>query len=326
MKINVEDEIKTIVAENLLKSLLGQSVERPNLDFKREWPDLSSKGKGYYEFLKDTCSIANTVSDKYGLIVYGYDDKSKKFKPSKFSDCGLRDSSDLYNLLNKNITENFQIEIYAIDYKNNPVNVLLIERSLARPHVIKEYKKIKNKNGEQLETIYENYIPVRKETGTFPATKYDLDLMYYDRKNLVFDKRIFGKILSATLYEFRGFTVILTIENLGIRHVAFRNFHLVISPNNGKKQQLEALSFTNLEDDLTINPGDRNLKITPNSISDIQLIFSGYLGENKVTNLVRDNSFECSILGEDIDGKKYYWSFRDIVFLNDDVNDGIHVL
>lgn len=147
------EEVQLIVEFSIQKCISGHSIERPNLEFKSKWPILNKKGEGYYKFIRNLCSIANSTSDKFGIIVFGFDEKGGEFVKTDFRDTGLRDTSELQKLITKNVTEPFPIEIHTIDIGNNTLNIIIIKKSYAKPHVMGEYKTFK---GDNITTVYKN--------------------------------------------------------------------------------------------------------------------------------------------------------------------------
>ena len=99
-------------------------------------------------------------------------------------------------------------------------------------------------------TIDENRIFIRKDTGTESANKYDIDFMYYDRKNVVPDYHViidaikidFGNYINRN--EAVQFVIFFSIENLGKRPIAINNITL------RAKQETHQVDF-NLEGKLT---------------------------------------------------------------------------
>lgn len=65
------------------------------------------------------------------------------------------------------------IECYSYIIENHTIYVLEVPFSNNRPHIIKQHKNI------------QNFISMRKSTSTRPVDKFDLDLMYSEKNNLV---------------------------------------------------------------------------------------------------------------------------------------------
>jgi hypothetical protein len=223
------DEIRRIVESYLEQDMDGQEIENPKCDFKARWYNLSETN-GISEFLKDSSAIANTFGPD-GFIIIGYDSKKKAFEDASFSDSGLRDSSLLSDLINKRIDRLFDIAVYDFVINENKVSVLHIPPSIDKPHVIRNHK-TSDKAGNAREE--QHRIFVRKGTSTYPASKNDIELMFYDRKNIVPDYKILCSYhvdtLSINANSFHNGSarqitetkanMSLVLENLGKRPVA----------------------------------------------------------------------------------------------------------
>jgi Putative DNA-binding domain len=222
--------IETLVTSYVEQSIQGLDKENPKFDFKATWYDLKSP-KDISEFLKDTTSIVNTVGPD-GFIVIGFDDRKKEFTQATFRDSKLRDSSDIINLISGKVDGLFILNTIDIEVRGNKLSIIHIPPSIDKPHVIKKY--ITYETDGQLKKEEENKIWVRKNSRTFPASKYDIDLMYYDRKNILPDYE-----LQANFYWKRSvininhddklqFDTYLTIENTGRRSVAISQMSMTL--------------------------------------------------------------------------------------------------
>lgn len=222
--MNIE-EIERLITSYLEQSIGGLDKENPKFDFKKKWYNLTNLNE-INEFLKDASSIANTFGPD-GFIVIGFDENLKTFSSTTFSDSGLRDSSNIINLINKNVDRLFDLNTIDIKYKDNCLSVIHIAPSIDKPHVIKLYRKF-GKDGKEMSQV-ENKIFVRKNSNTFSASKYDLELMYYDRKNLIPDFQIHANYhLSSIVFNINHedriqYTSYITLENSGRRPVAINS-------------------------------------------------------------------------------------------------------
>ena len=105
-------------------------------------------------------------------------------------------------------------------------------------------KKIKLRNYMKFKTAeapkdFQNAIFVRRGSTTGFAGKNDLELMYYDRKNLLPDYRIFSSfpyqtldlILTETMADYNVFkaTISLSLENAGSRPIAIIKFVILLN-------------------------------------------------------------------------------------------------
>lgn len=216
------ETIKIKVKEHIEQSIAGLSKEDVKFDFKAKWHDLST-GPGRNEFLKDTSSIANTFGLD-GFLVYGFDDKANQFTGAKFSDSKLRDSNELYGVLIKGLGVAFDLNHYDIEIDGNYLSVLHIPPALNKPFLILNYQKW-DKKGKIREEKQKNFI--RKNTGTFEATKNDIEIMYYDRKNIIpeYDAQIsLLKLGSRSDGYFK-----ITIENTGRRPICINSLYLIVA-------------------------------------------------------------------------------------------------
>lgn len=281
------EELKKEIKKLISQSFEGQEIENPKIDFKAKWYDLSKNSIELYEFLKDTSSIANTFGLD-GYIIIGFDEKNKSYNKACFNDCGLRDTSDLYPLIIRRVSEPFDINVYDIEIEGNSLSIIHIPNSINKPHVIKNYKKVK-KGNVQFEN--QNVIFVRKSTGIFNANKYDLDLMYYDKKNNIpeYEVRIdvtHSKFSNQTgdSSGFISYYPRFSIENLGRRPVAIRDIKIVID-----ELEMEFSLTRNLE--LTLraeNEKGKSMIISPNNIK--FYTFFHFKTRGKITNPLEEKS------------------------------------
>ena len=170
----MDEKMIAQIATYLQQSLDGQTMENPKFDFKLEWPDLTSD-EGKNRFVKLTSAIANTFGPD-GFVIYGFDERKKVFKESVFADCKLRDSSDLPSLIAKRVDPLFPIHHYDISILDKKLSIIHVPPSIDKPHVIKS---LVVDGKEELNRIF-----VRRSTGTFIANRHEIELMYYDRKNI----------------------------------------------------------------------------------------------------------------------------------------------
>lgn len=215
------------------------------MDFKRDWYDLKIP-QGINEFLKDTTSIVNTFGPD-GLLIIGFDDERKEFKSAGFKDSGLRDTSAITGLINRKVDRLFDLNIIDAEVDGNLLSLIHIPASIDKPHVIRLYQtfhsdgKVKKKE--------EHKIFVRKGSRVFPASKYDIELMYYDRKNIIPDYEIHVNynVATTTFNVDHNRRVMLTsyftIENTGRRPVAISQANLKVTfTGEGESEVLEFAS------------------------------------------------------------------------------------
>lgn len=176
-----KDQCTEIIKDAILKSQNGLSVEYTKFDFKAKWYDLNNE-KQQNDFIKDSSAMANTFGLD-GLIVIGFDEKSKEFHQTKFAYSGYNDTSRIYSLLSKRLSVPFAIDIWDESIDGNNLSVIHIPPSLEKPHVIladKKFDKDGTQSGKEDQRIY-----VRHGSTNRLATSYDLELMFYDRKNII---------------------------------------------------------------------------------------------------------------------------------------------
>ncbi|OKS85837.1 AlbA family DNA-binding domain-containing protein [Mucilaginibacter polytrichastri] len=224
-------DIKTIeleVKNTILKSLAGSEAENPKIDCKAKWYDLKQESQ-IHEFLKDTSAIANTFGLD-GYIIIGYDTKSQNFTDSYVKDSNLKDESEIMGIIARHVESVYTVNVYDIMFEDHKLSVIHIPPSLYKPHVIKNYKRFKqDKITDHLQRIF-----VRKGTTTAIANKNDLELMYYDRKNIIpdYDVRVNANAVSknflmnstAGVITYLGLQLNLIVENIGKRPIAIVKF------------------------------------------------------------------------------------------------------
>jgi predicted HTH transcriptional regulator len=141
-----EAEIKKKISQSIELSSQGLSQEHPKFDFKHQWYNLKDN-KEINEFLKDACAIANTPGGD-GFIVIGFDEKTKEFYPARFSDSGLRDTSDINGIVRSKVDPEIEINILDVLYDEHPISVLHIPESINKPYVIKQFMRFSKPNQE----------------------------------------------------------------------------------------------------------------------------------------------------------------------------------
>jgi len=261
------EEVKKEISSLLSLSLSGQEIENPKVDCKRQWYNFNSE-EDKSKFLKDSSSIANTVGLD-GFIIIGYDEKNKTFFDAAFSDCGLRDTSDLNGIINKNVNRFYDISNHDIVYDGHKLSILHIPPSFDKPHVLTCYKNFKNGIPKE----EKHRIFVRKGTSSDYATKYDLEFMYYDRKNVIpeydistsmnLDKmELYPNIYQNEIYGVR-LQVKFTFENIGRRPIAIVliDFQCSFDPPD---EEINIEFTTGMLDPIIIHPNemiDKEMKL-----------------------------------------------------------------
>jgi hypothetical protein len=197
--------------------------------------------------------MANTVGLD-GFIVIGYDDRDRTFHPVTFTDSQLRDTSELPGVIIRHVDRAFDMHYYPITVKSHTLNVLHFPPSLDKPHVIRLHRTW-SKDGvmrQEPQRVYH-----RIGSRTVEADKYAIDLMYYDRKNVEPEYKVYGTIAQSTIkfsniMDYRisnnrsiGAQLALHIgfENVGKRTIAVKGVTAIV-PNMLTVAFDEQLYFT----------------------------------------------------------------------------------
>ena len=209
-------KIKTFLEHSIERLKNQEQVEEAKVEFKRKWYDFSNKENRKItesEFLKDLVSIANTPGPE-GYLIIGVDEKSGMLFNSPLNNSGLGDLTNIRNLIVKYVDLPVRFDFQEIKLDEKILSIFRVPPSLDKPHVIKLYI---SKSGAE----HQNFIPVRKLTGIFPASRSDIEFMYYDRKNIEPEYALEIKTFKPHL-AFNGFTSTRKIEtNL---ELCFQNF------------------------------------------------------------------------------------------------------
>lgn len=315
-KVKLEKFLQQTISE--IKA--GGQSENPKLELKRQWYDLkdsdSSRKQEESEFLKDLVALANTPGLE-GYLVIGIDDKTGKIFHNPLANSGLQDKADLYKLVVKTVVEPVDFELYEIFIPDNQsrkmVSVLVVPPSLAKPHIIKYYR---SKSDKEIE----NYIPVRKGTSVFPATKYDIDFMYYDRKNAepeyALDILSYKQEINFKTCENKIIAELqLVFQNYGRKPIALVESTLLIHksgvPFMGVDSDLEFRLNEYVEPYVQrarSNIGFRFLKVPSNQIETLRLVYVMQCGKDERKKWIGplcNQNFRFSITAKDINNREY---------------------
>jgi hypothetical protein len=280
-------DIERIVKSYLEASKGGMSVENPKFDFKREWYRLNDK-KGINAFLKDTSAIANTFGPD-GCIVIGYDDKTKQFHSSKFSDCGLSDSNLVNGIISKGCDQIFALHTFDTVIDGQHLSLIHIPPSVDKPHLVRNHQTYDQEGNLKKEE--QHRIFVRRGTSSEIATKHEIELMYYDRKNILPEYQVSSYLSLNTCYfesivfnnKFNGirFRTHLTIENTGRRPIAIVNISFGIELFYDEKYNFSTNDLTR-----------KNILVSPGNIWTGEITFliedSKRVNENTIHQLLID--------------------------------------
>jgi hypothetical protein len=245
------EQIEKTVAKYIIDSQNGLEIENPKVDFKRQWYDLSDSD-GINEFLKDTTAIANTVGFD-GYIIIGFDDKKNEFYDATFSNSKLKDSSQIPDIIIRGCSNLFDVNTYDIEYQGKLLSIIQIPLTLEKPVFIKNYTKKKGETG------IEHRVFVRKNTAVRPASKYDIEMMFYDRKNSQpeydFDMQIIeigviNRFQSSTKLEIG---IRFYYENIGRKSISILSLTLRLKTKSYDVESLEMLNLLTLSKDQNEN-------------------------------------------------------------------------
>jgi len=238
----VESKIRVLIQH----SLNGYEVESSKIDFKLKWYDLSDKKRGVNEFVKDVTAIANTIGLD-GFIIIGFNDKKKEFRPTKFKDCRLNDSTEMQNLIIRKCSNLFTLNTFDFLFEGNPISVIHIPPTIDKPILVLNYEKY-DVSGK-LKKIEEQRVFVRKNSMNSYATKNDIELMFYDRKNLSPDYAYELNLISHSTnskiqsgyginrrdsYWVNNLILVFNLENLGTRNIVLKSSRVFLDSEEGE--------------------------------------------------------------------------------------------
>lgn len=217
-----KEEIQTIIEKYIQLHQQGLEIENPKVDLKRSWYKLD-KVDDTSEFLKDVSAIGNTVGLD-GYLVIGYDTKTKKFHPAKTSD-STKNDLQINQILSSGIEGELFVNIHDIEIDNNSLSVIHIPPQFNKPFAVRNYKK---NNSDNLHRVF-----VRKSSANSIANKYDLDFIYYDKKNLI-PEYGFDVTCQNVSFNFQSqeFFVALIIENFGLKPIAIVGINITALVDN----------------------------------------------------------------------------------------------
>jgi hypothetical protein len=310
-----EEALKNIKDSIIARIKNKEQVEDNRIELKREWYKFKDPTLGRNEeseFLKDIVAIANTPGPE-GYLIIGIDEKSGEVYDSPFSKSGFKNFEDLSYFVVKNVDLPFKFDINEIEHIEEDtkkiISFLTIPPSLDKPHVIKLFKSEKQE--------IQNYIPVRKGNCVWPASRSDIEFMYWDRKNIEpeyeLDFLIYKSSWDIGDAERKKIIVSLPIafRNYGRKPIAITNSTLKIILNDIKDNPTELvcdLDFYSLK--IGDIPNDC-LKEKPIIIPSNQIVVCDcYFYYNDFSKDLKDrlskmNNFSYNITAEDVLGNKY---------------------
>ncbi|WCN36484.1 helix-turn-helix domain-containing protein [Aneurinibacillus uraniidurans] len=278
-----------------------EKVENPKIELKREWWKLEGV-EGQEEFIKDVAAMVNTPGED-GYFIIGIDEENGELYDAPFPSEGkYNDPAKLGQLVYRKIQEPMTIESYPYIVEGRTIYVLEVPRSFNKPHIIKQHKNI------------QNFIPIRKSTGTRPADKFDLDLMYLERNKIVVPPyRLDVHVANPTNISFNGvdegkanWTCIINVLNTGININMIVSGELVLLEDS---TEIAVLQHTNY-----FIPGQTErwnrikdntyIKIPPNDIvrANIGFCFENYSIRDYAATLLVEGSLKGYMRLTDVSG------------------------
>lgn len=295
-----KDLILKTAAELILKSKLGLEAESPKIDFKRQWYNLKSKS-GINEFLKDVTAIVNTVGLD-GLIIIGWDDKTCQYHSAKFRDSNLRDSNEVTGIIAKHCSNLFDFAIYDEIIEGNPVSIIHLPPSFSKPVIIKNYQSFTN--DDKIKKEIEHCIWVRKGTSVHHAAKHDLEMMYYDRKNIIQEEKL--EIYVTTFIDFSSTKIAfqILIQNFGVRPVAITGASLEFG-DGVNRTVIPAVGAYEIVQGALIDQKSASVILDPNKSVERIFAFPKQIGVNNLKHQMLKKAFGFAITLSTYQGHLY---------------------
>jgi hypothetical protein len=316
-----KQELEKYINHIILRVRNTEQVEENKVELKSEWYnflDSENKKQTESEFLKDLIAIANTAGPT-GYLIIGINEKSGELKNSPFSECGVQDISYLQKLVVKSVDRPVDFEYMELNIADETksffIGVFIIPPSLDKPHIISYYLSKKGK-----EII--NYIPVKKTTGIHPANRSDIELMYYDRKNIEPEYALNIKayqpqlVINASNNELK-IDFQICFQNYGRKPITIVEVFLRISeiikeglPNTLELQLVHYnLNFSSRSEKFYLP--SKFIIIPGNSVETVYCRFQTYFSESIRGELVSylrttTNNYSLHIETTDLNEKKYY--------------------
>lgn len=321
-----KQELKKFINQIILRVRIPEQIEENKLELKSEWYnfiDRNRKKQNESEFLKDLAAIANTTGPT-GYLIIGINEKTGELKNSPISKCGFQDISYVQKLVVKAIDKPVDFEYLELTVKDNSkksiIAVFVIPPSLDKPHVIGSYL---SKKGNEII----NYIPVKKATNIYNANRSDIELMYYDRKNIEPEYALELKSykpklgISSSIAEVK-INFQICFQNYGRKPIAIVECALKVSDithvglPTTLQLKLEAynLNFSSRSDEFHLS--SRYIVIPGNSVETIYCHFQTNFSDNLRGELVQylrssKNNYQLNVEATDLNGKKYFARISD---------------
>src|SRR5690349_5368129 len=104
-------------------------IEGNKLEFKRKWYDLRTNE--LYTCVKHMSGIANSLGGGHSFLVFGYDTKAKTLHAATLKDSGYGDSSEIYKVINKKLSNDVAFEVFDFIYNGSSISVVNIHPSVS---------------------------------------------------------------------------------------------------------------------------------------------------------------------------------------------------
>ncbi|HRI35054.1 MAG TPA: ATP-binding protein [Saprospiraceae bacterium] len=265
-------------------------VEGDKLEFKSKWYNLKDEEQ-IYKFIKLATAIVNSIGLD-GYIIFGYDPKEpigQRFKHTTFKDSNLPDVSHLVKLFARRCSETFHIDCFDLVYEGNHFSLVHIPPIIYKPITIPGYKTFEDGKPFKEEP---HRIFVRKGTSNVIATKNDIELMYYDRKNFQSEYEYYIDILNRKyrvqnpfsenkINIHNSYDIEFIIENLGRRNIIVIKSSILVKCVDGIEFKLEGL--TKYLNNQTGPVGSYISIVKHGSTEILHLIYSESHAERKIT-------------------------------------------
>ena len=306
------DSLTKLLEHATVRLKNGEQVEESKLELKRQWPQFKASPELpleviQSEFLKDLVGLVNKPGPE-GYLVFGIDGKTGEVLDAPFKQSALRDPVDLRQLVVKYVDLPVDFEFLELSLLGKTISVLLVPPSVNKPHFITHYVTSK---GRQID----NFIPIRKTTGVFPATRYDVELMYYDRKNIEpeYALTIYTHNPHISVNASQGSISLefqLVFENYGRKPIIIVHSTMTIeaSPEAGIPKDvlltLVRYSEHSVQDRASFL-SNRFLTVPSNQVAALMVTYQGSLPEEQLRAIREHRGFSFSIVASDSHANEY---------------------
>ena len=303
--MTIEDIVNAIEAA-VLRLEDGNNPEDDRLEIKSQWYKLRDPaGKptpAQIEFLKDLCALANAPGAT-ALLMIGID-KTGKIVNSPFSQCGLRDKVDLRSMVIKYVESPVEFTLHELPYPRTPpssiVSVIEIPPSRSKPHIIGQYTTASG-------TAVQNYIPIRKLTGTFAANRSDLNGMYLDTARIVpeYALELSGdraRFLVSTTTSSLTIKFPLVFQNTGQNPIALVEAYVEVYSQD-RAARFRIVSYDDGTGERFIT--EHYLTIEPDKVRTLTLKCHQQISSVEPFSLLEDKKFQFVVSCSDSHGRIY---------------------